>query len=106
MIAGYDIITPLTMDTLKRNFIMIRTIELAFNERIIAIVPEICDGSGWYNKIVNVYIVSSTGNFREEILQLDEITDEMKTIFNIADTVNKSLLAALPVSKAKRNQSQ
>jgi len=85
---------------------MIRTIELAPNERIIAIVPEACDGSGWNNKIVNVYILSSTGEFREEILQLDEITNGMETLFNVAITLNKSLLAALPHRKEKRTRPQ
>jgi siroheme synthase (precorrin-2 oxidase/ferrochelatase) len=94
------IIIPSATKTVEEN-IMIRTIELAQGERIIAIVPEACKGSGWSNEIVNVYIATPDGKLREEILQLSEVSPQMSAVFDVAVAVNTSLFHALPVSKAK-----
>ena len=74
-----------------------KTIQLNENERIIAVVPEYCEGPGWANKPVWVYIVDSRDYLRTECLQPDEQTPELKTLFDVGATVCSSLRRSVPV---------
>lgn len=72
-------------------------IELRKNERIVAVVPESCTGSGWSNRVVWVYIRGDMGGFRAECLQPDDQTPEMRTLFDSAAIMHRALVGAVPV---------
>jgi hypothetical protein len=77
------------------------TIKLARGERIIAVVPERCNGPGWSNSPAWVYIATNDGRLREECIQPEERTPELHTLFSIGETVCNALKAAVPVKKEK-----
>jgi hypothetical protein len=79
-----------------------KTIELMPGERIVAVVPEPVDGSGYSNNPVVVYIATRDGRLREEFIQPDEQTPQMRTLYNIGVTVSNALIAAVPKRKVKR----
>jgi len=80
---------------------MPRAIRLAADERIIAVVPEFCSGPGWANAVAWVYIVNSSGAFRQDCIQPDERTEALHALFAVGEAVNRALVAAVPVNKAK-----
>lgn len=80
-----------------------KTIELMPHERIVAVVPEPCGGPGWNNAPVVVYIATADGRLREEFIQPDEQTPQMRTLYNIGAMVCKSLIAAVPKQQAGRD---
>lgn len=82
---------------------MAKAIFLEKNERIIAVVPEHAHGPGWDNKVVWVHIVDSVaGTYRVESIQADEMTDEMKVLFDIGRTVMEKMTNSIPVVKNKK----
>jgi hypothetical protein len=80
-------------------------IELMPGERIIAVVPEPFEEMGYSIEPVVVYIATRDGRLREEFIQSDEQTQQMRLLYNIGATVSKALIAAVPKRRAKRNQS-
>jgi hypothetical protein len=67
-------------------------IKLDEDERIIAVVPEVCCGPGWANTLIWVYIEqSSTHKLRTESIQPEEQTNEMKLLFEPAAYMAKTL---------------
>ena len=82
-----------------------KTIILAQDERIVAVVPEYCSGSGWSNEVVWVYIMDSSEKLRVESIQADEMTPEMRTLFGVAVAGMGALFAAVPTRKTKKETS-
>lgn len=79
-----------------------RTIKLAYGERIVAVVPERCNGPGWSNSPAWVYIATNDGRLREECIQPDERTLELQTLFAAGCAMCNALSAAVPSVKSKR----
>lgn len=79
-----------------------RTIKLAYGERVVAVVPERCNGPGWNNAPTWVYIATNDGRLREECIQPNERTAELHTLFAAGEVMCNALAAAIPVQKAKR----
>ena len=82
-----------------------KTIELQHNERIVALVPECCSGSGWQNALVWAYIVDSSENLRTESIRAEEMTPEMQALFGVGEAMQNALFAAVPTRKAKKENS-
>ena len=82
-----------------------KIIELAQGERIVAVVPDYCSGSGWRNALVWVYIVDSNQTLRTESIQADEMTPAMQTLFGVAEAMQNALFSAVPTRKAKKETS-
>lgn len=72
-----------------------KTIALHEGERIVAAVPERCQGPGWSNSIVWVYIASQDGRLRTECLQPSEQSHEMQTLFDVGAAMCRSLVDAV-----------
>ena len=72
-----------------------KTVTLGRCERIIAAVPERCQGPGWSNSVVWVYIASQDGRLRTECLQPCEQTHEMQTLFDAGAAMCRSLVDAV-----------
>lgn len=76
-------------------------ITLSRSERIIAVVPEMCFGSGWTNQLVHVHIVdSATGAYRYESQQLSagECSDGMMRLHKIGALVCDELMNEVSVN--------
>lgn len=78
-----------------------KTIELGANERIVAVVPEVCAGAGWRNTPVWVYITTPEGNFREECIQPEDQSPEMHTLFNTGAAICRELIKAVTQRKGE-----
>lgn len=78
-----------------------KTIKLNYGERVIAVVPERCAGSGWVNAPAWVYIATNDGRLREECIQPEERTPMLHTLFAAGDKMCAALSAAVPVTKGK-----
>lgn len=64
-------------------------------ERIIAAVPERCQGPGWSNSVVWVYIASQDGRLRTECLQPSDQTHEMHALFDVGAAMCRALVDAV-----------
>jgi hypothetical protein len=78
-----------------------KTIELMPGERIVAVVPELFDGPGW-NTPVMVYIATNDGRLREECLQPDEQTPQMRALYHVGEVMCRALVAAVPQRRPTR----
>jgi hypothetical protein len=78
-----------------------RTIKLAYGERVVAVVPERCNGPGWSNAPTWVYIATNDGRLREECVQPGERTPELQALFAAGEAMCNALAAAVPVKKTK-----
>lgn len=72
-----------------------KTVTLGRCERIIAAVPERCQGPGWSNAIVWVYIASQDGRLRTDCLQPSEQTHEMHALFDVGAAMCRALVDAV-----------
>lgn len=72
-----------------------KTVTLGRCERIIAAVPERCQGPGWSNSVVWVYIASQDGRLRTECLQPMQQTHEMQTLFDAGAAMCRALVDAV-----------
>lgn len=71
-------------------------ITLYKDEIIIAVVPEVAEGPGWQNHLVWVYICNTkTNEVRTESIQKDEMTDEIRMLFDIGEVVCRKLKKAV-----------
>lgn len=73
-----------------------KTIELAYGERVVAVVPEVCSGPGWTNHVVWVFVAAGNGGLREECIQPEEMTPAMNTLFDVGAEVCSALYSAVP----------
>ena len=64
-------------------------------ERIVAVVPERCQGPGWSNSVVWVYIASQDGRLRTDCLQPSEQTHEMHALFDVGAAMCRALVDAV-----------
>jgi hypothetical protein len=79
-----------------------RPITLAPGERIGAVVPERCAGPGWANSVVWVHIIGPhDGQCRQECLQPNEQTPEIRNIFDLGEIVHRMLISAVPICEKK-----
>jgi hypothetical protein len=69
-----------------------KTLKLASDERIIAVVPEHCAGPGWANAVIWVHIRDSSGKLRTEDIQPGQRTPEMHALFSVCASAHSSLL--------------
>jgi len=70
-------------------------IQLNSNERIIAVIPERCSGSGWSNTPIWVYIENKVnGTLRTECLQPAEQTITQKILFDVCLHAHEAMLYA------------
>jgi hypothetical protein len=69
---------------------------LARGERIIAVVPERCQGPGWANAVIWVYIATSAGGLRTECIQPGQRTPEMQALFEPGAAMCAALIASIP----------
>ncbi len=76
-------------------------IKLAFDERVVAVVPTEVAGPAWGNSIVCVYISDNQSRFRSVRLQYDDLTPALKTLFCAGEAMTTSLIRAVPVRKDK-----
>lgn len=79
-----------------------KIIKLSHGERIVAVVPEYCNGPGWRNTPAWVYIATNDGRMREECIQPDERTPELHALFHAGEAMCNALVAAVPSVKIKR----
>lgn len=82
-----------------------KKIDLAYDERIIAVVPERCFGPGWNNSPAWVYITDSSSRLRTECIQPQERTPEMNTLFAAGEAMCNALIGAVPARRAKQTDS-
>lgn len=73
-----------------------KSIRLTAGERVVAVVPERCCGPGWINTPAWVYIATNDGRLREECIQPDEMTPQMRVLFNAGEAMCKALIDAVP----------
>lgn len=76
-------------------------ITLSRSERIIAVVPEMCFGSGWTNQLVLVHIVdTATGAYRYESQQLSagECSAGMMRLHKIGALVCAELMSEVSMN--------
>ena len=64
-------------------------------ERIVAVVQERCQGPGWSNSVVWVYIASQDGRLRMDCLQPSEQTHEMHALFDVGAAMCRALVDAV-----------
>jgi hypothetical protein len=77
-------------------------IVLEYGEKIVAVVPEYCEGPGWVNTVLWVYIANiGARTFRFECYQPEEQNDVQRTLFSIGAQVNKQLVASVEVKQKK-----
>lgn len=81
-----------------------KIIHLEEGEYILSIVPERCAEQGWTNALVWVYIAQADNTFRTECIQPDERTQEMVTLFNLAELTARELRAAVPTTYADQRK--
>lgn len=82
-------------------------IKLEYGERIIAVVPEYCAGPGWSNTPMWVYIVNhQSKQFRQECIQPDEQTSEMKALFEVGEVTSRSLITLATRQLMKREKTK
>ena len=74
-----------------------KTIKLSPDERIIAVVPEICSDVGYGSTPTWVYILRPDGTLRIECIQPEESSPELKTLHFIGNAVCRMLVKAVPV---------
>lgn len=74
-----------------------KTITLARNERIIAVVPEACSGPGWANQPTWVYIVASDGKLRSECIQPGERGQELASLWGPGEAMTRALMQSISV---------
>jgi len=78
----------------------LKRITLHPGDYIVAVVPEVCSGPGWNNRLVSVIISNSgTNRIRAEYLQPDEQSAAMAILFDPAATMHRALVDAVPVTK-------
>jgi hypothetical protein len=71
---------------------------LSDNERIVAVVPELCSGPGWANKLTTVYIkkdprmCEGRDEFRTVYIQFDELSSDMRAIWHIGEMVSRQMV--------------
>lgn len=65
---------------------------VADRERIIAVVPEYCNGPGWANSVLWVYIVGDEGTLRTECLHPHDRTAEMDVLFPVLNAAHGTML--------------
>ena len=80
-----------------------KLIKLNYNERVVGVSPERCAGPGWNNAVVWVYIATKDGKLRVEGIQPDERTPAMNTLFTIGEAVERALIDAVPIIKARKH---
>lgn len=79
------------------------TIKLSRHERVIAVVPEFCEGPGWSNRLVNVHIVDyATNNYRVVYLQHEEQSSEMQKMFAIIENVHRLAISCVTTKASKK----
>jgi hypothetical protein len=69
--------------------------QLKDQETIVTVYAEQAKGPGWSNQPLFVIVRDAKGRLREECLQPDEQTAEMKALFNVSATVHDQLVKAL-----------
>lgn len=75
---------------------------LSRTERIVAVVPEYCNGPGWANSPLWVYIANHADNtMRSEAIQPEEQTVEQRTLFRIGADVHAALMSSVATKKSK-----
>ena len=78
-----------------------KAIKLHHGERVVAVVPERCNGPGWSNAPVWVYISTNDGRLREECIQPNERTPEMHALFHAGEAMCMALMGAVPQRRIK-----
>ena len=78
----------------------VKKIKLSRGERIVAVVPDKCSGSGWSNTPTWVYIMSPGGAIRTECIQPDECTRELLLLHETGYALCRALINAVPVEGA------
>lgn len=66
---------------------------------ILSVRPERCYGSGWTNTPIWVIIKDINGDIREECLQPDEQTRDMRLLFDVLLTAHNAMINALAVNR-------
>lgn len=79
-------------------------IELAADERIIAVVPREEGGPGWANALAWVYIVDHQSGYRVVAIQYDEMTPQLKTLFAPGEAMMSALILAVPIVKKAKSK--
>ena len=74
---------------------MKRKIKLKRGERILAVVPEHASGPGWVNSPTWVHIGANDGTYRTECIQPAERTLELHALWEVGESVHRSLLRAI-----------
>lgn len=75
----------------------VTALRLGRGDRIVAVVPEHCNGPGWSNRVVWVHIYNRNGDRRVECLQIDDQSPEMHTLFDAGAAMHRALIGAVPV---------
>ncbi len=78
-----------------------KTVTLNHGERVVAVVPERCNGPGWSNAPTWVFIETPDGRMRQECIQPDERTPDLHTLFSAGEAMCNALAAAVPTRKTK-----
>lgn len=79
-----------------------KTIVLQGNERIVAAIPETIVGAGYNNRPIWIHIVDySQRTWREECIQPEEQTSEMRALFKVLETAHDGMLAHIKTKKVK-----
>jgi hypothetical protein len=71
------------------------SVQLKDQEFIVTVYAKQAKGPGWSNQPLFVLIRDAEGRLREECLQPDEQTAEMKALFNVSATVHDQLVKAV-----------
>lgn len=79
----------------------IKVINLNYGERVIAVVPERCNGPGWSNSPVWVFIATNDGGLREECIQPEERTPELNALFHAGEAMCAALKDTIRIKRKK-----
>lgn len=62
-------------------------------EHVVAVVPESCEGPGWSNRVIWVFVRDGDGKLRMEALQPEEQTETMYLMFDTLESAHGVMLA-------------
>ena len=75
-----------------------KPVVLKRGERIVAVVPEQCEGPGWSNDVLWVYVEkATTGELRMVSYQFLELTPSLQALHAPGAAMHDALLGSIPV---------
>jgi len=65
------------------------------NDTIVAVVAKACHGPGWSNTPIWVFVQNGDGRIRQECLQPEEQSPDMRLLYEVLDVTHSKMLHAV-----------